>query len=102
MRPYRPAELLDADGRPVADILARIPDGTAWLGSIPHADGGLLLRAMHVPTLDGIAVPVDKPGTTHPRVLGDLLTRDQPPPQVPCRCHAIRQTHGPPRGDDRL
>ncbi|QWB26995.1 MULTISPECIES: phosphoketolase [Streptomyces] len=78
LRSYRPEELFDADGRPVADVLDCVPEGTRRLGATPHANGGLLLRDLPVPSLDDFAVPVDKPGTTThepTRVLGDLLAR---------------------------
>ncbi|MFF2124021.1 phosphoketolase [Streptomyces olivochromogenes] len=76
LRSYRPEELFDAEGRPVADVLAGVPDGSKRLGATPHANGGLLVRDLPVPSLDRYAVPVDKPGATlhePTRVLGDLL-----------------------------
>ncbi|MGW2700429.1 phosphoketolase family protein [Streptomyces sp. NPDC001340] len=76
LRSYRPEELFGPDGRPVADVLACVPEGTKRLGASPHANGGLLVRELPLPALDDIAVPVDKPGTTlhePTRVLGNLL-----------------------------
>lgn len=76
LRSYRPEELFDAEGRPVADVLAWVPDGSKRLGATPHANGGLLVRDLPIPSLDRYAVPVDKPGATlhePTRVLGDLL-----------------------------
>ncbi|MDQ1021207.1 phosphoketolase family protein [Streptomyces afghaniensis] len=78
LRSYRPEELFDAEGRPVADVLACVPEGGRRLGATPYANGGLLVRDLPVPPLDGFAVPVDKPGTTlhePTRVLGDLLAQ---------------------------
>ncbi|MEU5391328.1 phosphoketolase family protein [Streptomyces tibetensis] len=78
LRSYRPEELFDAEGRPVADVLACVPEGTGRLGATPYANGGLLVRDLPIPSLDDFAVPVDKPGTTMhepTRVLGDLLAR---------------------------
>ncbi|KOV94802.1 phosphoketolase [Streptomyces sp. NRRL B-1140] len=78
LRSYRPEELFDTEGRPVADVLACVPEGTRRLGATPYANGGLLVRDLPVPSLDDFAVPVDKPGTTThepTRVLGDLLAR---------------------------
>ncbi|MGW4442064.1 phosphoketolase family protein [Streptomyces sp. NPDC004682] len=76
LRSYRPEELFDADGRPVADVLACVPEGTRRLGANPHANGGLLARELPLPSLELFGVPVDKPGATlhePTRVLGDLL-----------------------------
>ncbi|MFF2934917.1 phosphoketolase family protein [Streptomyces mirabilis] len=76
LRSYRPEELFDAEGRPAADVLAGVPDGSKRLGATPHANGGLLVRDLPIPSLDRYAVPVDKPGATlhePTRVLGDLL-----------------------------
>ncbi|MGW4298266.1 phosphoketolase family protein [Streptomyces sp. NPDC004646] len=76
LRSYRPEELFDADGRPVADVLACVPQGTRRLGANPHANGGLLARELPLPSLELFGVPVDKPGATlhePTRVLGDLL-----------------------------
>jgi xylulose-5-phosphate/fructose-6-phosphate phosphoketolase len=76
LRSYRPEELFGADGQPAADVLACVPEGTRRLGATPHANGGLLVRDLPMPSLDRFAVPVDKPGATlhePTRVLGDLL-----------------------------
>ncbi|MFF2367451.1 phosphoketolase [Streptomyces sp. NPDC058122] len=76
LRSYRPGELFDAEGRPTADVLACVPEGSRRLGATPHANGGLLLRDLPLPPLDRFAVPVDKPGAglhEPTRVLGALL-----------------------------
>ncbi|MGW1818406.1 phosphoketolase family protein [Streptomyces sp. NPDC002125] len=76
MRSYRPEELFDAEGRPTAQVLDCVPEGTARLGSTPYANGGLLLRDLPLPSLEDHAVPVDRPGTVlhePTRVLGGLL-----------------------------
>ncbi|MET9173717.1 phosphoketolase family protein [Streptomyces misionensis] len=78
LRSYRPGELFGADGRPSADVLACVPEGTRRLGSNPHANGGLLLRELPLPPLDTFAVSVEKPGAAlhePTRVLGDLLEK---------------------------
>ncbi|WP_405952548.1 phosphoketolase family protein [Streptomyces prunicolor] len=76
LRSYHPEQLFDAGGRPVADVLACVPEGTKRLGSSPYANGGLLVRDLPIPSLDRFAVPVEKPGSTlhePTRILGDLL-----------------------------
>ncbi|MET8473027.1 phosphoketolase family protein [Streptomyces sp. NPDC006422] len=76
LRSYRPEELFDAEGRPTDEVLAYVPEGDRRLGATPHANGGLLTRALPIPPLERFAVQVDKPGTAlhePTRVLGDLL-----------------------------
>ncbi|MER5360501.1 phosphoketolase family protein [Streptomyces sp. NPDC002785] len=76
MRSYRPDELFDTWGRPTAQVLDCVPEGTARLGATPYANGGLLLRDLPIPPLDDHAVEVDKRGTVlhePTRVLGGLL-----------------------------
>ncbi|MEU5520070.1 phosphoketolase family protein [Streptomyces sp. NPDC047860] len=76
LKSYRPEELFDEAGRPVPDVLACVPEGARRLGSTPHANGGLLVRGLPIPSLDDFAVPVDKPGTMlhqPTRILGELL-----------------------------
>ncbi|MBL1109013.1 phosphoketolase family protein [Streptomyces sp. 5-8] len=78
LRSYRPEELFDADGRPVTEVLACVPEGGKRLGASPYANGGLRTRELPLPSLDAFAVPVDKPGSTQhepTRVLGDFLAQ---------------------------
>jgi xylulose-5-phosphate/fructose-6-phosphate phosphoketolase len=75
MRSYRPEELFP-EGRPCADILALAPHGDRRMSATPYANGGLLLRDLHLPNFRDYAVPVDHPGTGSTeatRVLGRLL-----------------------------
>ncbi len=76
MRSYRPEELFDAEGHPVAAILAQAPQGARRMGANPHANGGLLLRDLAMPEFRAYAVPVKAPGGTDgeaTRVLGGFL-----------------------------
>ncbi|MFF4520728.1 phosphoketolase family protein [Streptomyces bluensis] len=78
LRSYRPEELFDAEGRPTADVLACVPEGTRRLGATPYANGGLRTRDLPLPPLDGFAVPADKPGVIlhePTRVLGGFLAQ---------------------------
>jgi xylulose-5-phosphate/fructose-6-phosphate phosphoketolase len=73
---YRPQELFDADGRPVAGVLMSAPAGDRRMSANPHANGGLLLRELDLPDFRTYAVAVDGPGTTSTeptRVLGAFL-----------------------------
>lgn len=76
LRSYRPEELFDADGAPVAAILAAQPEGTSRMGSIPQANGGELLRDLHLPDYRTSMVDVPVPGgvaVEATRVLGSYL-----------------------------
>ncbi len=76
MRSYRPEELFDAHGSPVAEIVGLAPRAERRMGANPHANGGLLLRALHVPQIRAYAVQVDEPGGVEAeatRVLGNFL-----------------------------
>ncbi|MEO3822366.1 phosphoketolase family protein [Actinomadura sp. B10D3] len=64
LRSYRPDELFDEDGRPVAALRALAPEGERRMSANPHANGGLLLKPLALPDFRDYAVPVDKPGTT--------------------------------------
>jgi xylulose-5-phosphate/fructose-6-phosphate phosphoketolase len=57
MHSYRPDELFDAEGRLLPEIAALAPKGTKRMGSLPHANGGLML-----PDWKSLAVDVRQPG----------------------------------------
>jgi xylulose-5-phosphate/fructose-6-phosphate phosphoketolase len=76
MRSYRPEELFDDDGAPVAAIRDLHPTGQRRMSANPHANGGLLLRDLRLPDFREYAVPVEQPGTgavEATRVLGTFL-----------------------------
>jgi xylulose-5-phosphate/fructose-6-phosphate phosphoketolase len=64
LRSYRPEELFDADGRPIAEVLAPAPAGNRRMSANPHANGGLLLRDLELPDFRSYAVAAEDPGTT--------------------------------------
>jgi xylulose-5-phosphate/fructose-6-phosphate phosphoketolase len=64
LQSYRPHELFHADGGLKEEIAALAPAGTRRMGSNPHANGGLLLRELHLPDFRAYAVDVPRPGTT--------------------------------------
>src|SRR5262249_34947228 len=73
---YRPEELFDAEGAPVAAIRAVAPSGARRMGANPHANGGLLKRALRLPDFRDYAVAVAKPASQvveNVRPLGELL-----------------------------
>jgi xylulose-5-phosphate/fructose-6-phosphate phosphoketolase len=76
LRSYRPEELFDASGRPRPELLELAPRGARRLGASPHANGGLLLEALHLPDHRDYAVDVVSPGASRAeatRVLGEFL-----------------------------
>ena len=76
MRSYRPEELFDADGAPVAAITATTPTGQRRMSANPYANGGVLRRALDMPDLRQHAVAVPHPGAVKAeatRVMGDFL-----------------------------
>jgi xylulose-5-phosphate/fructose-6-phosphate phosphoketolase len=76
LRSYRPEELFDEKGTPVALVRESSPAGTRRMGSNPHANGGLLLRDLHLPDIREYAVKVERAGgqiAESTRVLGKYL-----------------------------
>ncbi len=76
LRSYRPQELFDDDGRLKVELAAMAPRGERRMGANPNANGGLLLRDLHLPDFTDYAVDVAKPGTLgigDTRVLGKFL-----------------------------
>jgi xylulose-5-phosphate/fructose-6-phosphate phosphoketolase len=73
---YRPRELFDASGRLLPELKALAPKGTLRMSANPHANGGLLRRALRMPDFRDYAVAVPKPGESvaeNTRPLGALL-----------------------------
>lgn len=76
LRSYRPGELFDEQGQPVAEILSLAPIGIRRMGANPHANGGLLLKDLRLPDFRTYAVDVRQPGAVigeATRVLGGFL-----------------------------
>ncbi|MDD1649249.1 MAG: phosphoketolase family protein, partial [Methylococcaceae bacterium] len=62
LRSYGPDELFDAEGAPVAAIRELPPTGPRRMGANPHANGGLLKKALRMPDFRDYGIAVDKPG----------------------------------------
>ena len=76
MRSYRPEELFDAAGAPVASVREVAPRGARRMGANPRANGGILKKALRLPDFRGYAVAVDAPGASaaeNTRPLGAFL-----------------------------
>ena len=76
LRSYKPEELFDADGRLRPELKALAPQGTRRMSANPHANGGVLRRALRMPDFRDYAITVDKPAQAtaeNTRPLGRFL-----------------------------
>jgi xylulose-5-phosphate/fructose-6-phosphate phosphoketolase len=76
LRGYRPEELFDDAGAPLAAIRGISPAGRRRMGANPHANGGLLKRPLRLPDFGEYAVAVEAPGQVradNTRPLGAFL-----------------------------
>ena len=76
LRSYRPEELFTSEGTLRPELRRLVPRGDRRMGSNPHANGGLLLRDLYLPEIDGFALEVHAPGAARgepTRVLGEYL-----------------------------
>jgi len=76
MRSYRPEELFDKRGRLIPELKALAPTGARRMSANPHANGGLLRKALCLPDFRDYAIQVEKPGQTaaeNTRPLGRFL-----------------------------
>jgi xylulose-5-phosphate/fructose-6-phosphate phosphoketolase len=76
MRSYRPEELFDEGGAVVPEIRQLAPSGSRRMSANPHANGGVLTRALELPDFRNYGIEVERPGTANSeatRVLGGWL-----------------------------
>jgi xylulose-5-phosphate/fructose-6-phosphate phosphoketolase len=76
MKSYRAEELFDGNGRLIPELAELAPRGDRRMGANPHANGGLLLRDLHMPDFRDYAVDVVAPGALQGQdtiVLGRFL-----------------------------
>ena len=76
MKSYEPGELFDAEGKLKDEIAELAPKGQRRMGMNAHANGGLLLTPLRLPSFRDFAVKVEKPGspeTEATRILGRFL-----------------------------
>ena len=86
LRSYQPEELFDEQGRLMPELAALAPTGTRRMGANPQANGGLLLKGLHLPDFVDYAVDVPAPGAveasdTHTvgEFLRDVIRMNQEP-----------------------
>jgi len=73
---YKPEELFDDQGSLIPELKALAPKGVRRMGANPHANGGLLRKALRMPDFRDYAVEVLHPGhqeVENTRPLGQLL-----------------------------
>ena len=76
MLSYRPRELFDATGAPVALVSEHAPRGDLRMSATPFANGGILRKDLALPDFRNFAVDVPSPGgsaDSATTVLGDWL-----------------------------
>ncbi len=76
MKSYRPEELFTAEGALKPELRELAPKGQRRMGDNPHANGGLLLKSLHLPDYREYAVSVSSPGSVRAeatRVMGSFL-----------------------------
>jgi xylulose-5-phosphate/fructose-6-phosphate phosphoketolase len=83
MRSYKPEELFDSQGRLIPELKALAPQGARRMGANPHANGGVLRKALRMPDFRDYAIAVEKPGVasaenTRPlaRFLRDIMAQN--------------------------
>ncbi len=73
---YQPEELFNDEGHLLPELKALAPQGEKRMSANPHANGGLLRRALKLPDFHDYAVKLDSPGTDsieNTRPLGRFL-----------------------------
>ncbi|HET7826424.1 MAG TPA: phosphoketolase [Anaeromyxobacter sp.] len=76
LKSYRPQELFDDAGAPVAALRDLAPRGRRRMGANPHANGGILKKPLRLPDFRSYAVAVSAPGASQAettRPLGAFL-----------------------------
>jgi len=62
MRGYKPEELFDQKGSLVPELKELAPTGARRMSANPHANGGVLRKALRLPDFRDYAIKVDAPG----------------------------------------
>ena len=62
LKSYKPEELFDDTGKLMPELASLAPTGERRMGAIACANGGIILRDLHMPDFRQYAVPVVKPG----------------------------------------
>ncbi len=76
MRSYKPQELFDQTGRLIPELKELAPTGTRRMSANPHANGGVLRKALRLPDFRSYGITVEEPGkisAENTRPLGKFL-----------------------------
>lgn len=76
MKSYQPQDLFTEEGKLKPELAALAPQGKRRMGDNPHANGGILLKDLHMPDFRDYAVSISKPGQLKEestRILGSFL-----------------------------
>jgi xylulose-5-phosphate/fructose-6-phosphate phosphoketolase len=76
LRSYKPEELFDSTGRLIPELKILAPKGTLRMSANPHANGGLLRKALRMPDFRYYALALASPGKVsaeNTRPLGKFL-----------------------------
>ena len=76
LRSYRPEELFDSSGAPVAAVRSLAPEGDLRMSASPHANGGRLTEDLDLPDFRDYAVKVTHPAAERAestRKLGEMM-----------------------------
>jgi xylulose-5-phosphate/fructose-6-phosphate phosphoketolase len=63
LREQKPERLFDETGKLIPELKALAPKGTRRMSANPHANGGVLRKALRLPDFRDYAVRVEQPGT---------------------------------------
>jgi xylulose-5-phosphate/fructose-6-phosphate phosphoketolase len=64
LKSYKPEELFDEHGTLIPELKELTPKGKRRMGANPHANGGLLKRALRLPDFRNYGITLEKPGQT--------------------------------------
>ncbi len=76
LRSYRPEELFNENGTLIPELKELAPQGDRRMSANPHANGGLLKKALRMPDFRNYAIEIEKPGkleVENTRPLGEFL-----------------------------
>jgi xylulose-5-phosphate/fructose-6-phosphate phosphoketolase len=74
MRSQRPEELFDENGRLIAELKELAPTGDRRMSANPNANGGIVKKALRLPSFSDYAVKLDQPGAIEAENVAPLGT----------------------------